>query len=141
LKTKNILNSLLIKKTNNSYVQFLRSVFVGAVATLADIGLLYILTDFAHIYYLTSTALGFILGTIINYILSIFWVFKNRKLKNKTTEFIIFTVIGAIGLLLNELFMWLFTDIVNLYYLISKILATIIVFLFNFLTRKKFLFS
>ena len=140
MKLKKLLNKLFFTKTNNTYIQFFRSTFVGAISTLADMGLLYILTDFAHIHYLISTALGFILGTIINYILSIFWVFKDKKLKNKTAEFIIFSVIGAIGLLLNELFMWLFTDIAGLYYLISKIISTIIVFLFNFLTRKKFLF-
>lgn len=137
---KNNLNLLFVKKTNNSYIQFLRSTFVGATATVADIGLLYILTDFGHIHYLISAGIAFILGTVINYILSIFWVFKDKKLKSKTAEFIIFSVIGAIGLLLNELFMWLFTDIARLHYLISKIISTIIVFLFNFLTRKKFLF-
>ena len=140
MKLKKLLSKLFFTKTNNAYIQFFRSTFVGAISTLADMGLLYILTDFAHIHYLISTSLGFILGTIINYILSIFWVFKEKKLKNKTAEFIIFSIIGAIGLLLNELFMWLFTDIAGLYYLISKIISTIIVFLFNFLTRKKFLF-
>lgn len=140
MKLKKLLNKLFFIKTNNAYIQFFRSTFVGAIATVADMGLLYILTDFAHIHYLISTGIAFILGTIVNYILSIFWVFKEKKLKSKTAEFIIFSIIGVIGLLLNELFMWLFTDIAGLHYLLSKIIATIIVFLFNFLTRKKFLF-
>jgi len=140
LKLKKLLNKLFFIKTNNAYIQFFRSTFVGAIATVADMGLLYILTDFAHIHYLISTGIAFILGTIVNYILSIFWVFKEKKLKSKAAEFIIFSIIGVIGLLLNELFMWLFTDIAGLHYLLSKIIATIIVFLFNFLTRKKFLF-
>lgn len=140
MKLKKLLNKLFFIKTNNAYIQFFRSTFVGAIATVADMGLLYILTDFAHIHYLISTGIAFILGTIVNYILSIFWVFKEKKLKSKAAEFIIFSIIGVIGLLLNELFMWLFTDIAGLHYLLSKIIATIIVFLFNFLTRKKFLF-
>jgi len=140
LKLKKLLNKLFFIKTNNAYIQFFRSTFVGAIATVADMGLLYILTDFAHIHYLISTGIAFILGTIVNYVLSIFWVFKEKKLKSKAAEFIIFSIIGVIGLLLNELFMWLFTDIAGLHYLLSKIIATIIVFLFNFLTRKKFLF-
>ena len=140
MKLKKLLNKLFFIKTNNAYIQFFRSTFVGAIATVADMGLLYILTDFAHIHYLISTGIAFILGTIVNYVLSIFWVFKEKKLKSKAAEFIIFSIIGVIGLLLNELFMWLFTDIAGLHYLLSKIIATIIVFLFNFLTRKKFLF-
>lgn len=137
---KTLFVKLFLAKTNNSYIQFLRSIFVGAIATLADIGLLYILTDFAHTHYLVSTGIAFILGTVVNYVLSIFWVFKEKKLKSKTAEFVVFAVIGAVGLLLNELFMWLFTDVAGLYYLLSKVIATIIVFLFNFLIRKKFLF-
>ena len=48
-------------------------------------------------------------------------------------------VCSIIGLGLNDLFVWLITDICHVYYMISKVIATVFVMIFNFVTRKKFL--
>ena len=53
--------------------------------------------------------------------------------------FIIFIVFSVLGLLLNNLIMWITVDFLSIYYLLAKILATIIVMVFNFVTRKIFL--
>lgn len=131
---------LFISKTNRTSILFLRSIFVGGIAATADMGMVYVLVDFINIHYLISSTLGFIFGILINYYLSIFWVFEKKKLKRKTVEFTIFAIIGILGLLLNNLIMWFFTDIVTFHYLLSKIIAIILVFIFNFFTRKKILF-
>ena len=52
---------------------------------------------------------------------------------------IIFIIFSVIGLLLNDLIMWVSTDILSIYYLLAKIIATLIVMVFNFITRKLFL--
>ncbi len=54
-------------------------------------------------------------------------------------NFIIFIVFSVIGLGLTELIMWLGVDIMKISYLIVKIIATAIVMVFNFVTRKIFL--
>jgi putative flippase GtrA len=61
-------------------------------------------------------------------------------LKNRPFEFFCFTLIGLGGLALNELFMWLFTDVAGFYYLISKIFSTALGYLWNFFAKKFFLF-
>ncbi|MCK4835391.1 MAG: GtrA family protein, partial [Candidatus Aminicenantes bacterium] len=71
---------------------------------------------------------------------SIHWVFNNRVLKNKSAEFFFFTLIGLGGLALNELFMWLFTDVAGFHYLISKIFSKALGYLWNFFAKKYFLF-
>ena len=48
-------------------------------------------------------------------------------------------VCSVIGLLLNDLIVWVVTEKLNVYYLISKVIATVFVMVFNFITRKKFL--
>ncbi|HNS26245.1 MAG TPA: GtrA family protein, partial [Methanobacteriaceae archaeon] len=84
---------------------------------------------------------AFILGLIVNYILSISWVFNNRKLNSSTLEFGVFSLIGMVGLGLNEVFIWFFTAEVGFYYLISKIISAIIVLFWNFFARKYVLFK
>ena len=136
-----MLNKLFIKKTDNTLIQLFRYTFVGGIAFVVDFSSLYILTEFAGLHYLYSAAIAFILGLIINYILSILWVFKSRAVNKKIFEIIIFAVIGIIGLGLNELIIWFSTEKFKLYYLYSKLISTAIVYFWNFLARKYILYN
>lgn len=136
-----ILQNLLKGKSNNTLIQLFRYLFVGGSAFIVDFGLLYILTKYCGVYYLLSATLSFIAGLIINYLLSISWVFNNSRLKNKWLEFIVFAIIGCVGLILNIGLLWFFTEICLLYYLFSKILATALVLFWNFFARKYALFN
>ena len=137
---KHTIDKLLRNKTDDISIQFFRSIFVGGLATIVDFGFLYFFTEFVNIYYLTSAALAFILGLTTNYILSIVWVFNRRKFTKKWLEFVIFAIIGIVGLILNELIIWYFTEYVHFHYLLSKVVSTIVVFSWNFLARKFILF-
>lgn len=136
----NLGQKLLKDQTNKTRIQFLRYLFVGGAAFIVDFLSLYILTDFFGIYYLISAAIAFLLGLLVNYFLSISWVFNKRKLKNRNFEFGIFAIIGIVGLGLNEVFIWFFTQELLIYYLISKIFAAIIILFWNFFARKYVLF-
>lgn len=130
-----MLNKLFIEKTNDLKIQFLRYIFVGGIAAVVNIGALYIFTDLFHLYYLLSNIFGFILGLITNYLLSKVLVFAKEQKFNKVIEFTIYAIIGVIGLGLDTLFLWLFTSW-GLYYLLSKIISTALVFIWNFGARK-----
>jgi len=120
--------------------QFLKYTIVGAVAFLFDFGILFALTHFFAVPYLISATISFIVGVIVNYILSLKYVFRERTYSNKIFEFSVFAVIGVVGLGLNDLFLWLITEKLSLYYLLSKIITTAIVFFWNFSARKFILF-
>lgn len=126
---------------NSTFIQFFRYTFVGGIAFLVDFGTLALLTEVFKLHYLVSAGIAFILGLTVNYLLSISWVFNNRTMDNRLLEFILFSIIGLIGLGFNELFMWILTDILAIYYLLSKIITTIIVYFWNFFARKFILFN
>lgn len=133
---KKLIDELFIKKTKNTYIQFFRYFFVGGFAAVANISILYIFTSLIHLYYILSNVLGFVFGLIINYILSKKFVFTDGVKINKKKEFTIYLVIGILGLLLDSLILWLCTSVFGIYYLISKIISTFIVFIWNFGARK-----
>ncbi len=135
------INEIFKKETNNTFFQLIRYTFVGGVAFLADFGTLAFFTEYFNIHYLVSAIIGFTVGLTVNYILSITWVFNQRAVSNKSLELLIFIIIGLVGLVFNELFLWFFTDKVEIHYLLSKIIATIIVYFWNFFARKHFLFN
>jgi len=105
-----ICEKLFKKSTDNILIQFFRYIHVGGIAYIFDFGTLFVLTDYLNCYYLISAAIAFLIGLTINYTLSIRWVFNRRCIKEQRVEFIIFSMIGGIGLLLTELFMWFFTE-------------------------------
>ena len=138
---RTILRGLLHDKTSNTFVQLFRYTIVGGLAFVVDFGSLFAFTEYLGIHYLVSAALAFILGLITNYLLSLMWVFNQRSLSSPLTEFLVFTAIGLIGLGMNELLIWSFTEVVGFHYLASKLFSTGIVYLWNFFARKFMLFS
>jgi putative flippase GtrA len=122
-------------------MQFLRYLVVGGIAFCVDFGILVVLTDLIHLHYLVAGAIGFGCGLATNYVLCINWVFGARSLSNKKAEFMVFTVIGVIGLGWNELLLYAGTDGLDLDYRISKLIAVGIVLVWNFGMRKLLLFS
>jgi putative flippase GtrA len=134
-------SQLFVNKTNHFVIQLFRYTFVGGIAFAADFSTLYLLTDKLHFYYLVSATVSFLFGLIINYLLSITWVFNTRTLKNRWIELALFTFIGIIGLVMNDMFIWLFTEVFHIHYLKSKIISTVFVFGWNFLARKLTLFK
>jgi putative flippase GtrA len=126
--------------TSNTYIQLFRYTIVGGIAYVVDFSLLTVLTELFDVYYLVSSGISFSVGLIINYTISINWVFETRRVKNVQKEFAIFLIIGLVGLFINQVLMWTFTDLLLFHYLISKIFVSIFVYLFNFTARKFVLF-
>jgi len=136
-----LISTVLKKKTDNTFIQLFRYGIVGGIAYLVDFGLLFFLTEEGGLPYLLSAAISFLAGLTTNYLLSIFWVFKTRSMENRMAEFSVFAFIGLVGLGFNELFLWVFTSLMGWYYLVSKLAATPLVFLWNFFARRFTLFS
>lgn len=134
-------NKILVGNTNSILIQLFRYFFVGGLAFFVDYGSLYLLTEFAHIDYLVSAVFGFLLGLAVNYIICVLWVFSNSRLKNKLAEFTIFSTVGLVGLILNELILFICCEIFYIHYMVSKLFSTGIVFFWNFFARKIILFT
>ena len=119
--------------------KIIRFIVVGGIATIIDFVCLYIFKEFLNFNVILANTLSFTISVIYNYIASITWVFDVDKNKNRKIQFIAFIVFSILGLILNNLILYLLTNKLNIYYLISKIIATLFVMIFNFVTRKKFL--
>ena len=95
---------------------------------------------------------GFTISVIINYLLSMKYVFTRKEDMDRRKEFVIFTILSLIGLGIHEVIIMVCIDVIyeNWMWLNSwlspglataggKIFATGIVMVYNFITRKKFL--
>ena len=135
------ISKIIIKKTNNGFIQFVRYGLVSVIALAVDFGCMVLLVELFSMHYLVAATVSFISGLVVNYLLSRAWVFTERKYESRVKEFIIFTGIGIVGLLLNNSIMWLAVERIGIYYIFSKIIATILVFFWNFGLRKMLVFK
>lgn len=131
-----MIDKLFKEPTDDIFLQLFRYIFVGGTAFVVDFFFLYFFSDICGIYYLISAVMSFIISVLVNYVMSTKWVFNQNNIENKVFEFNLFIIISTIGLVFTEILLYFFTDIVGLYYLISKIISAIIVLFWNFLARR-----
>ena len=100
-------------------------------------GLIY----FAGVHYLIAAPAGFALGLALIYLLSVRWVFSERRLADRRAEFAWFALIGLAGMGINELVIYSGVDRFALGPVPAKLISAGLVFCFNFASRKLLLFT
>ncbi len=116
--------------------------FVASLlALLVDIALLMLLTQIFAIHYLVANAISFVSGSIVAYLVSIHWVFEKQRLDNRAYEYLIFVLIGVVGLGVNEVAIWVCMELLIWSLLPAKLISAGVSFLFNFTLRKALLFN
>lgn len=131
--------------------QILKFGVVGVIAFIVDFGIFSILSNVFDIHYLVANFFGFTVSVVVNYLLSMKYVFTRQEGADKKTEFIVFVVLSVLGLGLNELIIYVCVDVIyeawtglhawlslDIAKLAGKIIATGIVMVYNFITRKLF---
>ena len=132
--------------------QILKFGVVGVISFLIDIAVFSFLNYVVGIHYLVATFFGFTISVIANYLLSMRFVFERKDDLDKRVEFIIFVVLSVIGMVLNEIIIFACVDGVYMNMaalqgvvgrgtaeMAGKIIATGVVMVYNFITRKLFL--
>jgi putative flippase GtrA len=134
------MKSLFTEKVDHRLIQLFRYSVVTIVSSAVDFGSLYLLTEPIGIHYLKSAIIAYTLGLIANYALSVMWVFHKKKFRSKVMEFVIFSLIGLLGMGLNELLLWVFTDVLEFYFMLSRLISALIGFVLKYALRKWILF-
>jgi putative flippase GtrA len=127
------------------YAQLVTDLFKYAFASLAALGADYAVLTLCHkllgMNYLAAAAIGFTCGLGVVYVLTVRYVFDDRRRFGAGPELIGFLITGVIGLTLNEALMGLFVGHFGLAVAFAKVPTAGLVFSFNFLTRRALLFS
>lgn len=116
--------------------QIFRFGIVGVISFLIDYSIFWILHDQMSVYYLFANACSFSISVIVNYILNLKFVFQSSENSNKTKEFITYIILNIIGLGFNQFIMKVCVGYLRITPMISKIIATGIVMIYNFISRK-----
>lgn len=112
------------------------------LALAADLGTLSLCLRLLHLSLVWSASLGFAIGALVAYQLSIRWVFRQRAFADAPLlEFLAFVGIGVAGLCITQLLLWLGVVKMELLPELVKLAAAVATFAFNYLVRKTLLFA
>jgi putative flippase GtrA len=122
-------------------MKVVRYFFVGSISAIIDIGLFAIFAGYFKFSWGIVSIITFTIATLANYFLSIQFVFKSGLRYKKHHEILTVFMISSLALLLNQTFLYLFIEKINLNLVLSKCLATSLLFLWNYYGRKKIVFK
>ncbi len=121
-------------------IKLLKFGAVGISGMIIDFGFTYFFKEVLKVNKYISNSTGFTLAATSNFILNRIWTFNSTS-PDVMIQFSKFFIISVLGLLLNNLTIYIFTDYkVKLNFYISKAIATLIVFFWNFFMNYFFTF-
>lgn len=112
---------------------------VSVLALACDCGLLFALVA-QGVHYIVASAVSFAIGLVVSYALSTRFVFSDRRAIAREAEVIGFATVGIAGLVLTQGLLYTFVSVLGLAIVAAKIITVGIVFFFNFLGRRHFVF-
>lgn len=127
-------------KDKNIKFEVVKSLLSSGIAFIVDFTILLILSTIFNFNYILAITIAFLAGAWVNYAISINWVFNNRILKNKYTEFSIFILVGSVTLGGSIIIMFFFVDLLHVNLIVAKLLTTSLTFVANFAGRRLLLF-
>lgn len=121
-------------------IVFLKYWVVWISSTLVDMLSLYIFVDILSLDLYFSVVISFLLAVINGFLLNKIWTFEDKSKKYKR-QFVKFFIVSVIWLALTLGFMYLFVDILKIYYLLAKAFTSVIVLFWNYFWNKMWTFS
>jgi len=131
-----LFKKLFVHQTSHSLVQLIRYGLVVGIAAPIDLGGYIVLKSVFHVYYVLAATVSFTVSLVVNYLLSVAWVWTNHSGRQRHIDAAIFAAIGIVGLGLTDLIVYVCTDYINLNYIVSKLVALMIVFFWSFGARR-----
>jgi putative flippase GtrA len=138
LKNKNI--EFLEKNRSLEVMGFIKYGLLGFCCALIDLSLFLVLIKILQFQWVFSAPTAFIIATLINYLLSVKFLFESRSKHPVKVELALIFLVAAIGLLLNQFLLWIFIDLNGLWIVYSKVIVIGIVFVWNYSSRRMFIF-
>ena len=130
----------MLHKSSNEKVRVLCYLIIGGTAALFEWSLVYLFNLRWGWNYLVATAAAYLCSTVCHYIATNIWVFTSGVRYSRKKEFSLVLVVSTLGLLLNVLLMRIFVGGMGLPVMGSKIIASALVTIWNYFSRKKWIY-
>ena len=122
-------------------MKIVRYFFVGFMAAAVDIGIFTVAVQGFGFDWFFVALFSFALATLANYLLSVRYVFESGVRFKKRAEMSLVFLVSGIALTINQSFLWLLIETADINEVLSKLIASVSVFLWNYAARSRFIFK
>ncbi len=129
---------LSLMKRSGELLRFLKFCLVGISGVVVNMGLLWLLTERAGLFYLVSATIGIETSITSNFILNNYFTFASRRhpgVKSFLNQLLKFNVVSIVGIAINLAILWVLTEVPGVFYLISNLFGIAAATLWNFLVN------
>jgi putative flippase GtrA len=126
--------------TSSIHKQIFLFLISGGICFIADLSILVFLVEILKMDVIISNCISVIFTIFLAYFLNVKFIFQNGKFGIKK-EISLFYIFSGISFVLDVLFLYLLVEYIFMWYVLAKIIVSLIVATFNFSTRKWFIFS
>jgi len=113
----------------------------GGTAAIADVVILYVLTDGLDIWYLISSIIAFLFAFLVSFYLQKFWTFRDNSRDRIKQQAAVYLILGIVNLAVNSSGIYFLVEIFGTWYLLAQIIIGAVVATYNFLLYKFFIFT
>ncbi|MDC7219411.1 MAG: GtrA family protein [Spirochaetales bacterium] len=121
-------------------LHFVRQFVSSVVSFSLEFAVTVIFTEILGISYLISGVLGFFLGTLLLYLLSVHWIYNDHRYEDNRVELMLFFSLAGLAFLVNTVLLVFLVEVLGSNYIIAKPAAAAVIFFLNFLSKKFWLF-
>jgi putative flippase GtrA len=121
-------------------LKFVKFCLVGFSGVFVDFGFTYFFKEVVKLQKYVANAIGFTVAATTNYVLNRIWTFNSHN-PQIALEFSRFFLIALIGLAINSAIIWMMNEKFRVNFYLSKLVATLIVTLWNFMINAYFTFA
>lgn len=121
------------------WIKIIKFGLVGLSGIVVNTGLLFILTEWAHLYYMISSIFAIEASIITNFLLNDGWTFKSKTentVLKKGKRFISYQIISILGTLINMGVLFLLADIAGIWYIAANLIGILVAFIWNFFVNR-----
>ena len=122
------------------FLQFIKFCVVGGTGVVVDFGITFLFKEKLKLNKYIANSLGFMAAASTNYLLNRWWTFRSHD-PEVAQQYVQFVGISAIGLILNNIIIYLLNDKARLNFNLSKLIAIGLVTLWNFFMNYYFTFT
>ena len=122
------------------FLQFIKFCVVGGTGVVVDFGITFLFKEKLKLNKYIANSLGFMAAASTNYLLNRWCTFRSHD-PEVAQQYVQFVGISAIGLILNNIIIYLLNDKARLNFYLSKLIAIGLVTLWNFFMNYYFTFT
>ena len=125
----------------NNNNELLKFCLVGFLGTIINILLLYLLTEKLNMFYIYSAIIAFAFSVSNNFLLNKIWKFNEKIKINIYVKYVKYITISILALVVNIIVLFVLTEYLNFYYIVSQIFAILFAMIINFWGNKIWTFQ